>query len=133
MKKMTVFVLCGLFCLWSIYSYAKDFYDGEQVADESSNSHVQDDQMEEQKEERPDSPTNVEVSGTFVSWHAVREDRVVSYVVYRAGMDGEFEEVGRVAANERKTFVDPDASKHRYYITSVDEAGSESEPSEIAE
>ena len=133
MKKMTIFVLCGLFSLWGVYGYAKDFYDGQQEADGLSDSNLQTEQMERQKEMLPDSPTNVEIRGTFVSWHAVREERVVSYVVYRDGKGDEFEEVGRVAANERKTFVDAEASRHRYYITSVDEEGRESEPSKVAE
>ncbi|TSB47189.1 fibronectin type III domain-containing protein [Alkalicoccobacillus porphyridii] len=130
MKKMTVFVLCGLLSLWVVYVYAKDVYD-QQAVDGTADLSTQEGQVEEQEEERPDPPTNVEVRGTFVSWHAVREDDIVSYVVYRDGTDDEFEEVGRVAANERKTFVDPDAGGHRYYITSVDEAGRESEPSEV--
>ncbi|MFK3938050.1 hypothetical protein ACI2JA_11160 [Alkalihalobacillus sp. NPDC078783] len=133
MKKMTIFVLCGLFCLWGIYGYATNLYNTEQAMDESPASNSQTEQIEGLKEERPDSPTNVEINGTFVSWHAVRDDGVVSYVVYRDGKDNEFEEVGRVAVHERKTFVDSDAAKHRYYITSVDEAGRESEPSELAE
>ncbi|WYP25915.1 hypothetical protein NSQ54_16555 [Alkalihalobacillus sp. FSL W8-0930] len=133
MKKMSVFVLCALFSLWAVYGYAKEFYDDQQGASGLSEPNLQTEQMEEQKEVRPDSPTNMEIRGTFVTWHAVREDRIASYVVYRAGMNDEFEEVGRVGANERKTFVDADTARHSYYITSVDEAGRESEPSKITE
>lgn len=133
MKKMTVFVFCALFSLWAVYGYAKEFYDDQQGANGFSESNLQSEQMDEQKEVRPDSPTNVEIRGTFVSWHAVREDGITSYVVYRAGGDDEFKEVGRVSANERKTFVDADTGSHRYYITSVNEAGRESEPSKITE
>ncbi|MFD1021009.1 class F sortase [Thalassobacillus hwangdonensis] len=86
---------------------------------------------EPEKEKREiAAPTNVEVNGTFVTWHAVREDYVAGYRVYRSENGEDFEKVGSISAHERKAFSDPDAGKYTYYVTTVDNEGNESKPSE---
>lgn len=75
------------------------------------------------------SPTAVEVSGSFVNWHAVRKDDVVGYRVYRSADGEDFQQVASISAHERKTYVDPEAGSHIYYVTAVDAEGNESAPS----
>ncbi|WP_052158962.1 class F sortase [Halobacillus sp. BBL2006] len=83
------------------------------------------------KEQKVDieAPSNVEVSGTFVTWHAVREVYVAGYRVYRSKDGDNFEKVASISAHERKTYADPEASKYTYYVTTVDLEGNESKPS----
>ncbi|MYL35108.1 sortase [Pontibacillus yanchengensis] len=88
----------------------------------------------ELKKEKEDfhvpKPTNVEVNGTFVTWHAVRKEEVIGYRVYES-KDGEtYNKVASIDSHERKTYSEPNASKYSYYVTSVDEDGNESDPSE---
>ncbi|MGP1906773.1 sortase domain-containing protein [Metabacillus sp. JX24] len=85
------------------------------------------------KDVPPPPPDTVEVNGTFVTWHAVREDTVAGYRVYRGDKNGEnFEQIASISALERKSFMDEKAAEHTYYVTTVDAFGQESEPSEIA-
>ncbi|WP_315906597.1 sortase [Priestia koreensis] len=77
----------------------------------------------------PDAPTNVKVSGSFVTWYAVRSDDVIGYRVYRDNGNGGFQQVASIAAHQRKTYLDEEASKHTYYVTAIDENGNESKPS----
>ncbi|WP_059105984.1 hypothetical protein [Shouchella shacheensis] len=105
---------------------------GSSNVDESApqESEAEERQGNEEEAGRPDAPTNVEINGTFVSWHAVREDEIVGYLVYRGDQEGNFNHVASVASYERKTYTDPDAANHSYYVTAVDQTGQESEPSE---
>ncbi|WP_345240552.1 sortase [Pontibacillus salipaludis] len=87
---------------------------------------------EKQVEKELEAPEKVEVNGTFVTWHAVRDEDVIGYRVYRSA-DGEtFEKVASVSSFERKNYTDPDASEYTYYVTAVDENGNESKPSKKA-
>lgn len=84
-----------------------------------------------EEEDLPTTPDNVEVLNSRVAWHAVQDEDVVGYRIYRKDQDsGEFEHVGSVSAHERKSYSDNDAASHVFYITSVDVDGNESEPSE---
>ncbi|ARI76102.1 class F sortase [Halobacillus mangrovi] len=76
-----------------------------------------------------DPPTNVEVNGTFVTWHAVRKDYVAGYRVYRSSDGENFKKVASISAHERKTYSEAKASQYTYYVTTVDLEGRESEPS----
>lgn len=78
----------------------------------------------------PSAPTNAEVNGTFVSWHAVREENIAGYRVYREE-NGDFVQVASISAFERKSYTDPEAGNHRYYVTAVDAYNQESKPSNI--
>ncbi len=78
------------------------------------------------------APTNVEVNGTFVTWHAVRVDGVAGYRVYRSENGEDFEKVASISEHERKTYTDPKASKYTYYVTTVYLDGTESAPSNLA-
>lgn len=90
-------------------------------------------EKEIEKEEPPQAPENVKITGTFVTWHAVRKETIVGYRIYRGDKDGgEFKQVGSISVHERKSFTDNEAEKYAYYITAVDAFGQESEPSEIA-
>jgi len=80
--------------------------------------------------QKPAAPTNVAVNGTFVSWHAVREETVVGYRIYREE-NGEFKHVASISAFERKSYTDSEAQNYRYYITAVDAYNQESLPSEV--
>ncbi|MCP3032908.1 class F sortase [Halobacillus sp. A1] len=95
---------------------------------------VEPEQQEEEEEQELDiqSPTNVEVSGTFITWHAVRVEGVAGYRVYKS-TDGEnYEKVASVSSHERKSFTDEKAADHSYYVTTVYLDGTESDPSEVA-
>lgn len=87
----------------------------------------------EQKVDRPDQPTNVKVTGNFISWYAVRNENVVGYRVYRGTKDNKFKQIASISAFERKNYTDKNASKYEYYVTSVDQYGQESKPSEIVQ
>ena len=89
-------------------------------------------EKEIKKEAPPASPENVEVNGTFVSWHAVRKGNIVGYRIYRGDKKGDNpEKIGSISAHERKSFTDVKAADHTYYVTAIDAYGQESEPSEI--
>lgn len=76
-------------------------------------------------------PAKVQVQGTFVTWHAVREDYVAGYRVYKSKGGEDFQKVASISKHERKTFVDAEASEHQYYVTTVNQDGQESSPSKI--
>ncbi len=82
--------------------------------------------------EQPTAPTNVVVHEGHITFHAVREEGIVGYRVYRAGDDGEFEHVTSISSHQRKSYTDPDAPNYSYYVTSINAQGGESEPSEVA-
>ena len=89
----------------------------------------------EQKPDTPETPTNVEVRDSFVSWHAVQDDQIAGYRVYRGSPDEEateFEQIESVSAHERKRISDTEvnSSEYSYYVTAVDANGEESAPSE---
>lgn len=86
--------------------------------------------LKEEPVQNPAAPTNVEVSGKFISWHTVRKSTVVGYRIYREE-NGTFKHVASISAFKRKSYTDPEVQKHRYYITSVDEYNQESKPSVI--
>ncbi|TGB01650.1 class F sortase [Halobacillus salinus] len=88
--------------------------------------------LKEPKETVP-SPTNVQVSGAFLTWYAVREDDIAGYRVYESRDGGEtFDKVASVSQHERKAYSEPKASEYEYYVTAVNKDGTESEPSTIA-
>lgn len=76
-------------------------------------------------------PSEIKVQGTFLTWHAVREDYVAGYRVYRSEDGESFEKVASISSHERKSFADPKASDYQYYVTTVNEDGQESAPSNI--
>jgi sortase A len=80
-------------------------------------------------DEVPDAPTNLSVSGNFLSWHAVRDENVVGYRIYKADAYGVYKQIESVSNLERKSFTDPDASSSSYYVTAVNIFGNESAPS----
>ncbi|MGA9287618.1 MAG: sortase [Anaerobacillus sp.] len=79
--------------------------------------------------EVPDAPTNLSVSGNFLSWHAVRDENVVGYRIYKADENGSYKQVESISSIERKTYSDENASTSSYYVTAVDIFGNESAPS----
>ncbi|MFK3960439.1 class F sortase [Guptibacillus hwajinpoensis] len=94
---------------------------------------LKEDPSKEKKEvdpnEVPDAPTNLSVSGNFLSWHAVRDENVVGYRIYKADAYGVYKQIESISNLERKSFSDPDASTSSYYVTSVNIFGNESAPS----
>ncbi|WP_082232708.1 class F sortase [Halobacillus massiliensis] len=75
------------------------------------------------------APKNIEVSGSFVKWHAVRVEGVAGYRVYQSGDGENFTHVGSISAHERKSFTADEANGQSYYVTTVYFDGTESEPS----
>ncbi len=69
--------------------------------------------------EQPAAPTNVVVHEGHITFHAVREEGIVGYRVYRAGDDGAFEHVTSISSHQRKSYTDPDAPNYSYYVTSI--------------
>ena len=92
----------------------------------------QQEQTKQEEEQQLPAPDHVEVNGTFVTWHAVRDEKVLGYRVYRSKDGEDFEKVASVSSYERKNYTDPDASEYTYYVTSVDKDGNESKPSKKA-
>ncbi|AZB44376.1 class F sortase [Bacillus sp. FJAT-42376] len=76
--------------------------------------------------ENPEAPTHVEVNGNLVSWHAVRDEKIIGYRVYRQNSNGTKEQVGSVSSLDRKNYLDPDSQSSIYSVTSVDIYGQES-------
>ncbi|MFB5660355.1 hypothetical protein [Alteribacillus sp. HJP-4] len=72
------------------------------------------------------------VKKNFVTWHAVREDNVIGYRIYKEKEEGEFEHVDSISAHERKSYTESN-NMGAYYVTTVDEGGLESAPSIIVE
>lgn len=75
-------------------------------------------------------PTNVESQGTFVKWHSVRDENVAGYRVYKSEDGENFEQVASISNHERKTYTDQNTVNAQFYITTVDQDGNESPPSE---
>jgi fibronectin type 3 domain-containing protein len=87
----------------------------------------------------PSPPTGVTTlaveSGIEVSWSPSGEIDVASYRIQRAVKGAQPERIGEVVA-PTTSFRDTTASqdkRHRYTVTSVDQAGNESQPSAPAE
>ncbi|WP_173918616.1 class F sortase [Halobacillus sp. Marseille-Q1614] len=75
-------------------------------------------------------PTNVEVNGLFLTWHAVRVEGVAGYRVYQSSDGENFEHAASISAHERKSFTADEAKGQSYYVTTVYFDGTESAPSE---
>ncbi|QZT35061.1 transglycosylase domain-containing protein [Caldalkalibacillus thermarum TA2.A1] len=86
----------------------------------------------------PAAPDNVQAKrsggGITVSWSKVNESDLAGYRVYRAGDDGQFKHIASVLLHEGTVYQDSTVSgrDYAYYVTAVDIAGQESEPSAIA-
>ncbi|MFB1083430.1 sortase domain-bontaining protein [Jeotgalibacillus sp. JSM ZJ347] len=82
-----------------------------------------------------EAPENVEVEAGSVSWHAVRNETVIGYRVYKKSeQDPRFVHVASVSAHERKSYYDPDAAAgDQYYVTAVNLKKKESAPSKKVE
>ncbi|WP_051314883.1 class F sortase [Alteribacter aurantiacus] len=81
----------------------------------------------------PDAPENVVVQRDRITWHAVRDDSVIGYRIYRENKDtGHFDHIESVSAHERKSIRIERGEDGRFYVTAVNEEGIESEPSEVA-
>lgn len=70
-------------------------------------------------------PSNVKVSGELVSWHAVRNDAIVGYRIYRKE-DGGWKHIESVSAHERKSIHDANAEENSYAVTAIHVSGEES-------
>ncbi|MBM7095182.1 class F sortase [Bacillus sp. H-16] len=83
--------------------------------------------------EPPAAPGNVTVQHNRISWHAVRDEAVIGYRIYRENKEtGAFDHIESVSAHERKSIQSEGAADYAFYITSVNGDGLESDPSEIA-
>ncbi|MCM3142967.1 penicillin-binding protein 1A [Brevibacillus sp. MER 51] len=86
----------------------------------------------------PSSPSGVTATGSgkqvTLTWQSAKEADLVGYRIYRADVQNGFVKVATVKDPSELTFADTTAI-HRdlgYYVTSVDIAGHESQPSAIA-
>ncbi|WP_166786800.1 class F sortase [Jeotgalibacillus salarius] len=79
----------------------------------------------------PKAPENVVSEAGTVSWHAVRNDTVIGYRVYKkTENDARFVHVASVSAHERKSYFDEEGQAgDQYYVTSVNLENKESAPS----
>lgn len=85
----------------------------------------------------PNAPNTVHANrqGNTISltWSKVNESDLAGYRVYRAGPDGKFAHIASIRLHEETAFTDRVGEQdHAYYVTAVDLAGQESEPSQIA-
>ncbi|MFG6147374.1 class F sortase [Halobacillus sp. B23F22_1] len=94
-------------------------------------------ELEEPAEsEEPDAdsestpPDEINMSGSVLTWHAVRVEGVAGYRVYKSDDGENFDHVSSISSHERKSFTDKEAADHVYYVTTVYLDGTESEPSE---
>ncbi|MDX6152719.1 class F sortase [Marinococcus sp. PL1-022] len=79
----------------------------------------------------PPSPDNVSLQGSLVKWHAVRDEDIAGYRVYRQEEGGDdFTRVASVDAHERKSYTETEEGAFTYHVTAVDTEGVESKPSE---
>lgn len=83
------------------------------------------------EQKAPAPPTNVTATSFNLSWHAVRDDAIIGYRVYKEDLaTGEVKKIATVSLFDRKKIeIEPDASK-RYFVTSVDVDLDESEKAE---
>lgn len=81
------------------------------------------------------APENVEYEAGSITWHAVRNETVIGYRVYKKSeQDPRFVHVASVSAHERKNYYDPDASAgDQYYVTAINLKNKESAPSKKVE
>jgi sortase A len=86
------------------------------------------DEKNEQTLALPEPPTNAEYDLGSISWHAVQDENIIGYRVYKKGPEEkEFNHIASISAHERKNYYDQDAEKgSSYYITSVNIADEES-------
>ncbi|WP_396129068.1 sortase domain-bontaining protein [Exiguobacterium mexicanum] len=75
-----------------------------------------------------DAPTNVELRGNLLTWHAVRDDTVIGYRVYEV-VDGKATRIESIASHARKS-IEVTNEQAAYYVTAIDQLGNESNPSE---
>ncbi|WP_147804745.1 class F sortase [Alkalicoccus halolimnae] len=92
---------------------------------------VEEEASEAEELSLPEAPENTAVNGSSFSWHAVSDEDVVGYRVYEEQENGEFIQVDSVATYERKAYSSENVGEVRHYVTSVNEAGKESEASEM--
>ncbi len=80
----------------------------------------------------PEAPTTVEFDTSSVSWHAVKDETIIGYRLYKKSVGKEeFTLLKSVSAHERKSFYDDKALVgDQYYITTVNLEYTESNPSE---
>ncbi|TCS81300.1 PBP1A family penicillin-binding protein [Tepidibacillus fermentans] len=87
---------------------------------------------------KPAPPSNLSVNGNVISWSKNTNQNIVGYRIYRASADGiGFAKIGVVRQTTNSpgiyTFTDSAGSgPFAYYVTAVDVAGLESDPSNIA-
>lgn len=86
----------------------------------------------------PSPPSTVKASSqgnsTILTWSRVNESDLAGYRLYRAGPDGKFIHLASILLHEELTYTDQTnkGQVYAYYVTAVDIAGQESEPSAIA-
>ncbi|WP_038559256.1 class F sortase [Terribacillus saccharophilus] len=86
-------------------------------------------ELKQDKPKLPQAPTEVKKSTNALSWHAVRDEDIVGYRIYK--LDGEKRElVTSVAAFERKN-ISIDNQDATYAVTAVDMDEQESEMNEM--
>lgn len=86
----------------------------------------------------PDQPTGVNIAlrdnGNEITWHAVSDQDIAGYRVYRSAADGQFVKIASIPNHLSKMYLDSHAQlgeAYAYRITAVDIAGNNSEPSVI--
>ncbi|WP_051348729.1 class F sortase [Peribacillus kribbensis] len=79
----------------------------------------------------PITPGSIMLTGSFLTWHAVREESVIGYRIYQKGQNGDVKWVKSISSMERKSFTVSDDPAAEFYVTAVDLFGKESKPSAV--
>ncbi|GAF63288.1 putative sortase [Bacillus sp. TS-2] len=76
--------------------------------------------------ETPEPPSQIEINGQLLTFHANRDEFVIGYRVYMIEENGEPEHVTSIANHERKSYFMEDPN-HNYIVRTVNIIGEESE------
>lgn len=74
-----------------------------------------------------ETPTEVELQGNLLTWHAVRQEDVIGYRVYEI-IDGKETHIKSIPSHARKS-IEVMNEAASYYVTAIDQHGNESHPS----
>lgn len=79
----------------------------------------------------PEAPEKVTATAFNISWHAVRDDAIIGYLVYEEDIaSGEMKKIETVSLFDRKNVTIEQSEGKRYYVSSVDVDLKESEKAE---
>ncbi|NOX37226.1 MAG: hypothetical protein GXO78_06790 [Calditrichaeota bacterium] len=82
----------------------------------------------------PGPDGDIVANGIYIEWYPLQEEDIVAYRIYRSEVDSVRDFV-RIAQVQDTFYLDqnvaPNLKYYYYYVTAVDEAGQEGDPSEV--